>query len=73
MTKRADGQEHWVLAQPKHLKKVDLTARALIVVDCRRSWNRRLHEVEVVTLFHLDDRRSALEFGIVARAVARGC
>jgi 16S rRNA processing protein RimM len=31
VTKGADGQEHWVLAQPKHLKKVDLTARAIVV------------------------------------------
>ena len=31
VTKRADGQEHWVPAQPKHLKKVDLTARAIVV------------------------------------------
>ena len=31
VTKRPGGQEHWVLAQPKHLKKVDLAARAIVV------------------------------------------
>lgn len=31
VTKSAGGAEHWVLAQPKHLKKVDLAARAIVV------------------------------------------
>ena len=31
VTKSAGGAEHWVLAQPQHLKKVDLAARAIVV------------------------------------------
>lgn len=31
VTRGAGGAEHWVLAQPKHLKKVDLAARAIVV------------------------------------------
>lgn len=31
VTKASGGREHWVLAQPKHLKKVDLAARAIVV------------------------------------------
>lgn len=31
VVKSAAGAEHWVLAQPKHLKKVDLAARAIVV------------------------------------------
>ncbi len=31
VTKEAGGPEHWVLAQPAHLKKVDLAARTIVV------------------------------------------
>ena len=31
VTKQAGGAEHWVLAQPAHLKKVDLAARTIVV------------------------------------------
>lgn len=31
VTKDDKGREHWVLAQPKHLKKVDLAAGAIVV------------------------------------------
>ena len=37
VTKEADGREHWVLAAPPHLRRVDLAAR-LIEVD----WPREL-------------------------------
>ena len=31
VTKESDGREHWVLAQPRHLKKVDLEAGTIVV------------------------------------------
>lgn len=31
VTRQAGGAEHWVLAQPAHLKKVDVAARAIVV------------------------------------------
>jgi 16S rRNA processing protein RimM len=31
VTREAGGAEHWVLAQPAHLKKVDLAARTIVV------------------------------------------
>jgi ribosomal 30S subunit maturation factor RimM len=31
VTKQTGGAEHWVLAQPAHLKKVDLAARTIVV------------------------------------------
>ena len=31
VTKLGDGREHWVLADPTHLKKVDLAGRAIVV------------------------------------------
>ena len=31
VTKEAGGREHWVLAAPKHLRKVDLTAGTVLV------------------------------------------
>ena len=31
VTRAADGHEYWVLASPKHLKKVDLAARTIVV------------------------------------------
>jgi len=31
VTRRADGAEHWVLAAPKHLRKIDLAAQAILV------------------------------------------
>ncbi len=31
VTQAADGREHWVLAVPKHLRKVDLAARVIVV------------------------------------------
>ena len=71
VTKRADGQEHWVLAQPKHLKKVDLDGAR----DCGGlaggAGIEGSMKIEVVTLFPAMIE-GALGFGIVARAVARG-
>jgi 16S rRNA processing protein RimM len=31
VTQAADGRQHWVLAVPKHLRRVDLAARAIVV------------------------------------------
>jgi 16S rRNA processing protein RimM len=31
VTQAADGRQHWVLALPKHLRKVDLAAREIVV------------------------------------------
>jgi 16S rRNA processing protein RimM len=31
VTRAADGRQHWVLAVPKHLRKVDLAAREIVV------------------------------------------
>jgi 16S rRNA processing protein RimM len=31
VTRAADGREHWVLAVPKHLRSVDLSAREIVV------------------------------------------
>jgi 16S rRNA processing protein RimM len=31
VTQAADGRQHWVLAVPKHLRKVDLAARVIVV------------------------------------------
>ena len=31
VTKEPDGREHWVLASPRHLRAVDLAARAIVV------------------------------------------
>jgi ribosomal 30S subunit maturation factor RimM len=31
VTRAADGRQHWVLAAPKHLRKVDLVAREIVV------------------------------------------
>jgi hypothetical protein len=31
VTKASDGREHWVLAQPRHLMKVDLEAGTIVV------------------------------------------
>jgi hypothetical protein len=37
VTRESDGREHWVLASPRHLRTVDLAARA-IVVDWPVNW-----------------------------------
>ena len=31
VSRSADGQEHWVLANPRHLRQVDLAARRIVV------------------------------------------
>jgi ribosomal 30S subunit maturation factor RimM len=31
VTKEPGGREHWVLAQPKHLREVDVAARSIVV------------------------------------------
>jgi hypothetical protein len=31
VVKADDGSEHWVLANPKHLRRVDLAGRTLLV------------------------------------------
>lgn len=40
VTKEADGREHWVLAGPPHLQRVDLAAR-MIEVDWPRELDQR--------------------------------
>jgi len=40
VTKEADGREHWVLAAPPHLQRVDLAAR-MIEVDWPRELDQR--------------------------------
>jgi hypothetical protein len=39
VSRTADGAEHWVLADPTHLRRVDLNAREIVV-----DWPAELEE-----------------------------